>query len=306
MMEFIIARSQEQFEKKDSGLLVRAPAKINLSLVITGKRPDGFHNIETIMAKIDYYDEIFIEPSDKDTIDVTCDGAYWVPSGSDNLIYKAADLLFKRVSVSAGVKIRLTKNIPAGSGLGSGSSDAAATLVGLNKFMSLGCSNETLHELAAAIGSDVPFFLGPPLAYCTGRGEKIEKIEKIFDFSCILLMPDVNSSTASVYGNYCHDKTAAGHLSSQINSLLTKNRIDLIVKICANNLETSSFDLYEQLINLKSIFTKIGAGRVCLSGSGSTMFCITVDKSKDNIENYLRELGEQTGCDCCFVSNNRW
>ena len=124
---------REQFESVGEGLLIRAPAKINLSLLVVGKRSDGFHELETIMAKVNWYDEILIEPGQKAGIELVCKGPHWAPTGKENLVYRAADLLLNNYGLKTDVKITLTKNIPAGSGLGSASSDAAATLMGLNK-----------------------------------------------------------------------------------------------------------------------------------------------------------------------------
>ena len=157
-------KSQEQFESVGSSLLVRAPAKINLSLLIAGKRPDGFHEIETIMAKVTWYDEILIEPGEKVGIELICKGPQWAPAGQENLVYKAAKMLLDNTSSSANVKITLTKNIPAGTGLGSASSDAAATLLGLNRYLKLNLNNKELSKFAAKLGSDAPFFLNGPLA----------------------------------------------------------------------------------------------------------------------------------------------
>ena len=126
-----------QFESLETGLLVRAPAKLNLSLLIAGRRPDGFHEIETIIAKINFFDELFIEPAEKGTIELKCSGPYWAPDGEDNLVYKACKKLLEFCKSNLSVKVHLTKNIPAGSGLGSASSDAAAALLGLNKLFNL-------------------------------------------------------------------------------------------------------------------------------------------------------------------------
>ncbi len=129
---------KEQFENVNDGLLVRAPAKINLSLLIAGKRRDGFHDIETVMAKINWYDQIFIEKGTKTGIDLVCKGSYSVPAGEENLVFKTCKLLLDTCDLKANIKITLTKNIPAGSGLGSASSDAAATLMGVNRFLGPG------------------------------------------------------------------------------------------------------------------------------------------------------------------------
>ena len=238
---------KEQIETFDNGLLVRAPAKINLSLLVAGKRPDGFHELETIMAKINWYDEILIEPGLKSGIELVCQGPHWAPEGQENLIYQATKMLLENQGLSADIKITLTKKIPAGSGLGSASSDAAATLIGLNQYLELQLPNRRLAKLAPKLGSDVAFFLGGPLAFCTGKGEKIKKLDKIFNFLAILILPDVSVSTKKVYTNYEHNQPLYEKLSAQINSYFLKKRIDLVVKMCANMLWKSSFSFVEGL-----------------------------------------------------------
>ena len=211
---------KEQFETVGDGLLVRAPAKINLSLLIAGRRPDGFHEIETVMAKVNFYDQILIESTAKAGIELLCKGPEWAPEGEENLAYKAAKMLLDSYCAKANIKITLTKNIPAGSGLGSASSDAAAVLLGLNRHLQLKADSRRLSEMAAALGSDVSFFLGGPLAFCTGKGEKIKRLEKKFNFSALLLLPNVTVSTKKVYANYKHDSALYNKLNSQINTLL--------------------------------------------------------------------------------------
>jgi len=295
-----------QFETLSNALLVRAPAKINLSLLIAGKRPDGFHEIETIMAKINWYDEILIEPNTKHGIELICKGPCWAPAGKDNLIHQAAELLLDNCKTQADIKITLTKNIPAGSGLGSASSDAAATLMGLNRYLGLKLPTRQLTKLAAQLGSDVAFFLDGPLALCRGKGEKIKKINKIFDFLALLILPDVSVSTKKVYNNYRHNRVLYQKLSTRINSYISKNRIDLVVIMCANILEESCFGLEKELVKLKEKIEFLGIGPVCLSGSGSAMFCIIEDRDIEKAEAYSARLVEKIGCKSIIVRNNRW
>src|SRR5690242_13428626 len=151
---------------------ILAPAKINLSLRILGKRPDGFHEIETLISPISLSDRIDIEKQNR-WIDFSCDDPT-LSSGEDNLVVRVAKLFFERAKVKSGVSIRLEKKIPHGAGLGGGSSDAAATLRGLNQFFGTKLSRDDLTKLASAIGSDVPFFLNESTAICKGRGEIVE------------------------------------------------------------------------------------------------------------------------------------
>jgi 4-diphosphocytidyl-2-C-methyl-D-erythritol kinase len=221
---------KEQITTVGDGLLVRAPAKINLSLLIAGKRPDGFHEIETVMAKVDFFDEITIEPGQKSGIELICTGPCWAPEGQENLVYRACELLMNSCGSCADVKVTLRKNIPAGSGLGSASSDAAAAILGLNDYLGSSLSRTQLMKLAPKLGSDVAFFFGGPLAFCTGRGEKIKKLDKNFDFSALLVLPDVSVSTKEVYANYEHNLALYDRLSGQMNGHIEKNRINKLFR----------------------------------------------------------------------------
>jgi 4-diphosphocytidyl-2-C-methyl-D-erythritol kinase len=298
----------EQITVLPDGLLVTAPAKINLSLLIAGKRPDGFHEIDTIMAKIDLCDQLLFQHSDKPGIELICNGRYPVGSNEDNLVYRACKMICDIAGITPAIKVTLTKNIPIGAGLGGGSSDAAAALTGLNIFADLGLEKEKLVEAAARLGSDIPFFLGGPLAICTGRGEKIEEIKENFSFQAILMTPNVSVATAGVYRNYAHRENTYRTLKTQIYELISKKKFDLIAQLCANMLEESCFQLYGKLADMKRRVESLGGifqDRVCLSGSGSAMFCICTSASSD-IKGYQSILTEKIGCDSVIVNNNRW
>lgn len=301
-----IKEQKEQFKTVSDGLLVRAPAKINLSLLVAGRRPDGFHEIETVMAKVSFYDGVLIQPGRKAGIELACTGPYSAPAGKENLVYQAANMLLNASGFQTNLRITLTKNIPAGSGLGSASSDAAAALIGLNKYLNSGLSNAQLANLAARLGSDVAFFLDGPLAFCSGRGEKIKKINEKFDFLALLILPDISVSTKKVYANYKTDWPLYEKLSSQINSYIQKNRIDLVLKMCANMLKTSCFDLYKELAELKAKIESLGIGPLCLSGSGSAIFYILDSSDEEKAEETRYKLEEKVGCKSVIVSNNRW
>jgi len=295
----------EQFLKTENGLLVRAPAKINLSLLVAGKRPDGFHEIETIMAKVDFFDEILIEPNKKAGIELTCNGSEWAPEGEENLVHKAAKMLLESCGQKADIKITLTKNIPAGSGLGSASSDAAATLIGLNKYLDLQLPDTELAKLATQLGSDVAFFLDGPLAFCTGRGEKIKKLKKDFSFCALLILPDISISTQKVYANYAHEPALYERLSGEINDFIRKNRVDLATKMCANMLEKSCLGLYSRLAELKAKAESLGVKPLHLTGSGSAMFQIFEERGEREANENKRKL-EEISCKSVIVRSTRW
>lgn len=298
--------SREQITTLGDGLSVLAPAKINLSLLIAGKRPDGFHEIETIMAKIDWYDEILIQPGRQTGIELICRGPNWAPAGGDNLVYRAAKKLLESCGLTAGVRITLTKNIPAGTGLGSASSDAAATLIGINHYFKLDLDQKNLFESAAKLGSDVAFFLGGPLAFCTGKGEKVKKLDEIFNFTALLIIPDVSVFTKKVYANYRHNRHLYKKLNIRIKNYILKNRIDLAVKMCTNMLAESCFDLDKSLAELKETIGSLSIGPCCLSGSGSAMFCIIESGDEEEAREGMRKLADKIRCKSIIVRNNRW
>ncbi|MHC4737705.1 MAG: 4-(cytidine 5'-diphospho)-2-C-methyl-D-erythritol kinase [Planctomycetota bacterium] len=297
---------KEQITAVGGGLLVQAPAKINLSLLIAGKRDDGFHEIETLMAKVDFYDEILIQPGGKAGIELICQGPYWAPAGNENLVYKACQMLLDSYALQSDIKITLTKNIPAESGLGSASSDAASTLLGLNKFLKLPVEPSELSQMAAELGSDVAFFLNGPLAFCTGKGEKIKKIDKKLNFLALLILPDISVSTEKVYAIYKHNLSLYKKLNCEIKAHLEKNRFDLVLKMCANMLQASCFSLHKELAELKVKIKSLGLGPLCLSGSGSAMFGIFDDADEGKARGYQRTIKREIGCTSIIVNNNRW
>ena len=301
-----MTQHKKQFLWRKDKLVVRAPAKINLMLLIAGKRPDGFHEIETIMAKVNWYDELTIETRSEPGIEVTCNGPYWAPEGKDNLIYKACELFFRNCGKTPQIKVTLTKNIPAGTGLGSASSDAAAALMGLNQFAKLNIGLDQLETMAAKLGSDVNFFLGEPLALCTGRGEKIEKIEKRFDFSALLFIFDINVSTKAVYEAYKHDSKRYSNLKEELDTFLRNNDIYSAAKKCINMLESTCFSLHGQLSELKCTIEALGIGPVALSGSGSAMYYLLGEKDRTQTAAHQKLIKNSVNCESVVVSNNRW
>src|ERR1051326_3197588 len=179
---------------------ILAPAKINLSLRVLSRRPDGFHEIKTLIAPISLYDKIDIERQNR-WIDFTCDDPT-LSTGDDNLVVRAAKLFFERTKLKSGVSIKLEKKIPHGAGLGGGSSDAAATLRGLNELFEAKLSHEELARLGSTIGSDVPFFLFESAAACKGRGELVEPTKLKKKLSLLLLKPVFGVSSAWAYSRW--------------------------------------------------------------------------------------------------------
>ena len=298
-------KAASQFEVIGDALLARAPTKINLSLLVADKRPDGYHNIETIMAKVSLYDELLFEIGKAKGIELVC-GGLWSPAGKDNLVYKAADLFYRYIKKEPSIKMTLTKNVPAGSGLGGASSDAATVLLALNKLHGQLVNNDELCKLTQQLGSDVTFFLNGPLAVCTGRGEKVEKIDKICQFEALLVLPDVNISTKKVYENFKVDLGLFSSFHEKIKSYISSGRIDLIQKMCANMLAKTCFELDNRLALLKVKIQEITKLPVSLSGSGSTLFVIPDAGQYHKAEILRREIINSLGCNCIIVFDNEW
>ena len=294
-----------QFEFANGALLARAPAKINLYLLVADKRPDGFHNIETLMAKITFYDELLFETDKTEGIELICKGL-WSPAGGDNLVYKASDLFYKTIGKKPSVKITLTKNIPAGAGLGGASSDAATTLLALNRVHQEPIAMNKLVSLAAELGSDVPFFLNGPQALCSGRGEKISKLDNFFSFSALVVLPDLSVSTKTIYDNFKIDLPLFEALKEQIKPLFLKNRVDLVQKMCANMLAKTCFALNNKLALLKAEIEKICGLPVMLSGSGSALFVVLADKDYHKATILQREIESSLECNSIIGFNNIW
>ena len=181
------------------GVEVIAPAKLNLWLQVLGRRPDGYHEIETLMVAVSLYDTLTFVDDPSGALSLRCSDPS-LPKGSDNLVLKAADRLKAATGCPRGARIELTKAIPAQAGLAGGSSDAAAALVALDRLWDLRLSPERRDALAAELGSDVPFFQYAPAAVCRGRGERVEAVPLKQTYHFVLVCPPVGSSTADVYG----------------------------------------------------------------------------------------------------------
>ena len=178
-------------------VVVWAPAKVNLFLEVLGKRPDGYHDIATLMVGLRLFDTLVFRDRPTPEITLQCYDPQ-LSAGSDNLVWRAANLLQQRTACKRGVHIRLVKRIPMAAGLAGGSTDAAATLIGLNRLWQLGLSNRDLANLSAELGSDIPFFFHLPAAWCTGRGEIVAPLSDWARRSTfVLLCPSFGMATAA-------------------------------------------------------------------------------------------------------------
>jgi len=240
-----------------------APAKINLSLLIHGKRPDGFHEMESLMVPISLADTLSFEPSEN--LEFTCSDPS-LPVDGDNLVVRAAKSFFTHAGIKAGVKIRLEKQIPHGAGLGGGSSDAATTFLALNSLFQTGLTLEDLSTLAAAIGSDIPFFLHRSAAMCRGRGEIVEPIAFDHSFPLLLIKPPFGVPTPWAYKQWKDSVEIPG---------VPYGEQTMPWGVLVNHLERPVFEKYLFLALLKNwLLAQPESEAALMSGSGATMFAI--------------------------------
>jgi len=243
---------------------VFAPAKINLSLKILGRRNDGFHELDTLIAPISLSDEIRIN-KERHGITFRCDDPS-VPQGDDNLAVRAAKAFFETTRIEPAISIELKKKIPHGAGLGGGSSDAASVLLALNELFDAKLSREALAEMAEPIGSDVPFFLFQSAASCKGRGEMVTPVKLKRQFSFLLLKPAFAVSTAWAYSRWQHSREIPG-IRYVAQEFADQNFV--------NDLERPVFEKFVFLAQLKMwLLRQSKVGAALMSGSGSTMFAV--------------------------------
>jgi 4-diphosphocytidyl-2-C-methyl-D-erythritol kinase len=248
---------------------VFAPAKINLSLKVLSQRGDGFHEIETRIAPVSLHDEIKIDKIDVGKrIKFRCDDPS-VPKGVDNLVVRAAKSFFAATKLTPAVSIELKKKIPHGAGLGGGSSDAAATLLALNRLFETSLTREELARLGSEIGSDVPFFIFESAAICRGRGELVTPMELPEQLSILLLKPDFVVATAWAYSRW-HDSREIPGVAYSAQEFAGQTFV--------NDLERPVFEKFVFLAQLKMWLLKQPEVRAALmSGSGSTIFAVLRD-----------------------------
>jgi len=251
---------------------ILAPAKVNLCLRVVGKREDGYHLIDSLMVPVDLYDEIRIARRRRGDggLTVTCDHPQ-VPDGEANLAYRAASLLLEEKGLSGPVRIHIRKRIPVGGGLGGGSSDAAATLLGLNRLLRLGCSQGTLFSLAARLGADVPFFIRGGPARARGIGERLTRLRPFPRLWMVILYPGFPVSTRWVYQSLDFKLTKAMGNTSINFSLKDPKRL---ARLLVNDLEKVTIRRYPKIAFLKERLMEEGAGGALMSGSGSSVFGI--------------------------------
>jgi 4-diphosphocytidyl-2-C-methyl-D-erythritol kinase len=245
---------------------VLAPAKINFSLKILGRRNDDFHELDTFIAPISLYDEIRIDKEHPGKgIKFRCDDPSVSP-GDDNLAVRAANAFFDTTKIEPAISIELKKKIPHGAGLGGGSSDAASVLLALNELFDAKLSRETLAQISEPIGSDVPFFIFQCAALCKGRGEMVTPVKLNRQFSILLLKPAFAVSTVWAYSRWQHSREIPG---------VRYEAQGFVNQTFVNDLECPVFEKFVFLAQMKMwLLSQSEVGAALMSGSGSTVFAV--------------------------------
>ncbi len=271
---------------------IKANAKINISLSLCGKREDGYHYIDTVMQSVGLFDELVIEKND--IIEVFCD-KYDIPQ-EENIAFRTAKLFFDDYKIKGGARIKIKKNIPAAAGLGGGSADAAAVLMGLNRLYSADIPEEKLCKTALKLGADVPFFIKGGCARAQGIGEKLTTIKPLQKGYILLAKAEDKPSTAEMY-RIVDSKEPIFCDTPSVIKAVESNNLQELANYIANSFETVWKDSFvkKSLLSLSPIM-------VSLSGSGPTWFALFEDVHK--AEQAQRELSKQK-IECWLVTPQR-
>lgn len=251
---------------------LKAPAKVNYRLDVLRRRPDGYHDLRMIMQRFDLCDEVTLALTESPGIRVVC-GREGVPDGPDNIAWRAADALLPMATTPSGVEIRIDKRIPVAAGLGGGSSDCAAVLMGLNQLLGLDLSDERLMEIGVKLGADVPFFIFKRTALAEGVGDRLTAIEGVPAAWLVVVNPNIHVSTAWVYQNL--------QLTNRPPHSKIPSFFATVAEICAvlgNDLEAVTIERFPVIAEIKERLRGLGAAGVLMSGSGPTVFGVFEDE----------------------------
>jgi 4-diphosphocytidyl-2-C-methyl-D-erythritol kinase len=253
---------------------VSAPAKINLVLRILDRRPDGYHNLWSLMQTVRLEDELSISINHSHSvINLRCDDPS-LKADCSNLVSRAATAVLERGGQVVGLDIVLTKQIPMGAGLGGGSSDAAATIMGLNRILGLRWSKDLMAQVGQTLGSDVPFFLFAPSATVAGRGERVTPVRIMDSRWVVLVNPGFPIETKWAYQQLSESRTGVVPVSRSHMALETSPELNWkqVLEIAENDFEVPVFKAYPLLRDIKQQLMSQGAEVALLSGSGATVF----------------------------------
>ena len=254
-----------------NSIILKGRAKINLTLDVVGKRENGYHDLEMIMQTVNLYDTIYIRKTKVSGIRLKANYS-WLPTNEKNIAYRAAQLFFEESGIDGGVAIEITKRIPVAAGLAGGSTDAAATLIGLNRLYETNYSREKLMEMGLKLGADVPFCIARGTMLAEGIGEELTPLTPMPHTHVVLVKPPISVSTAVVYKSLNLNCIKKHPETKTVIEALEEGNVQKIADHMSNVLEEVTIAMHPEIEQLKKDFMKQGAIGAMMSGSGSTVF----------------------------------
>ena len=263
-------------DRAADAFVVSTPAKVNLFLEVLEKRPDGYHDLETLMLAVSLEDTLSFRHDESGTLTLTCDRPE-LSCGPDNLILRAAERLRQQTGCRDGARIHLAKRIPMQAGLAGGSSDAAAALKGLNRLWRLGLSDPALAAIGAEVGSDVAFFFSPGAAWCTGRGEIVEPVTAGRNLDFVLASSATGLSTASVFRGLTVPKQPVS--GAAMREAFGRGDVEAMGRLLHNRLQAPAERLCPEVRELREALLGAKPAGVLMTGSGTTVYALCRDRA---------------------------
>lgn len=274
-------------------ILVKCPAKINLSLDVIGKREDGYHFLRMIMQTITLFDEVKLEKR-KSGVKVNCNNRI-IPQNASNTAYKAAELMFEKYNIEGGIEIYINKNIPIAAGLAGGSADAAGVIKGIDRLYGLNLKIDEMMDLGLKVGADVPYCIMGGTALAEGIGEKLTPLRAFDDVWCVIAKPDISVSTKEVYGTLKIDEISRHPNTEQLIYYIKEKDVESLSQNMVNVLETVTIKDHPIIFEIKNIMMDYHALGSMMSGSGPTVFGLFRDRTSaeacyNRLRDYLKEV----------------
>lgn len=254
-------------------LCVRPAAKVNLHLEVLGRRPDGYHELRTLLQSLDLRDELVVAAAPEGTLELTVEPAGAAPADGRNLVLRAAERLRTEAGRPLGARLRLVKRIPTGGGLGGGSADAAAALVALDRLWGLGLERHRLVRLGAELGADVPFFLHGGLALGVGRGDEVYPLRDLPPAAVVLVMPEVEVPTAEVYGRL-GPRLTWSRPEATVEAFASGLVAEMPWPSLRNDLEAAVMAGWPLVAEAFEAARQVGGRRVAVTGSGAAVYAV--------------------------------
>lgn len=279
-------------------LKLKSPGKVNLRLDVLSKRTDGYHELRMLNSAVSVYDDVEIDVIERGIV-VECTNDSQVPSGEDNIVYRAAKEIMAYSNKNVGVQIRITKQIPTGAGMGGGSSNAAAVIQGINQLLKINLPKEKLMKIGVRFGADIPFFIFGSPAIATGIGENLTRVRRLPSLPIVIVHPNIFVSTQSIYERYRSNGKSEQKEDIPVEFPTKK----AVARFLHNDLESVTVKQCPVVTSLKEQLMKLGALGACMTGSGPSVFGIFADKEAAE-KAYKRLSNRGMGEHRVFIAEN--